>query len=141
MRTARAVSGDLRSSSTGMRYIPGIELVRSYERRWLRRDILAGAVLTALLVPQGMAYAELAGLPPAAGLYATMVPLLAYAVFGPSRILILGPDSAVAPVVAAAIIPIAGADMDRRAALAAFLAILVGGLMVIGGLTGFAFVT
>jgi high affinity sulfate transporter 1 len=124
-----------------MRYLPGIALVRSYRRRWLRRDLLAGVVLTALLVPQGMAYAELAGLPPAAGLYATMVPLLAYAVFGPSRILILGPDSAVAPVVAAAIIPIAGADMDRRAALAAFLAILVGGLMVIGGMTGVAFVT
>src|SRR5215510_10087938 len=102
-----------------MRHLPGIALVRSYRRRWLRRDILAGAVLTALLVPQGMAYA----------------------VLGPSRILILGPDSAVAPVVAAAIIPIAGADTDRRAALAAFLAILVGVLMIAGGLTGFAFVT
>ena len=124
-----------------MRYIPGIELVRSYERRWLRRDIVAGAVLTALLVPQGMAYAELAGLPPATGLYATMVPLLAYAVFGPSRILVLGPDSAVAPVIAAAVIPIAGANLDRRAELAAFLAILVGVLMIVGGLTGFAFIT
>jgi high affinity sulfate transporter 1 len=124
-----------------MRHIPGISVVRSYRRPWLRRDIVAGAVLTALLVPQGMAYAELAGLPPAAGLYATMVPLLAYAVFGPSRILILGPDSAVAPVIAAAVIPIAGNDLERRAALAALLAIVVGILMIVGGLTGFAFIT
>jgi high affinity sulfate transporter 1 len=97
-------------------------------------------LLTAMLVPQGMAYAALAGLPPETGLYATMVPLLAYAVFGPSRILVLGPDSAVAPVVAAAVIPIAGADADARITLAATLAVAVGLMMVAGAAGGLGFV-
>ena len=93
---------------THLRWVPGILVFRRYQRSWLRGDLVAGLVLAALLVPQGMAYAELAGLPAVHGLYATLVPLLAYAILGPSRILVLGPDSAVAPVVAAAIIP------DRR---------------------------
>src|SRR5262245_63875949 len=80
-----------------------------------------------------MAYAALAGLPPVTGLYATLVPLVVYFVFGPSRILILGPDSAVAPLVAAAIVPLAAAG-DERIALAGLLAILVGSIMLIGGL-------
>ena len=86
--------------------------------RMIRKPVLAVFVLTALLVPQGMAYAELAGLPAVTGLYATLVPLVAYAVFGPSRILVLGPDSAVAPLVAASVIPLAGADAAERTALA-----------------------
>jgi high affinity sulfate transporter 1 len=106
----------------------------------LRRDVLAGVVLAALLVPQGMAYAALAGLPPVTGLYATLVPLVVYFVLGPSRILILGPDSAVAPLVAAAIVPLAAAG-DERIALAGMLAILVGSIMFIGGLARFGFVT
>ena len=97
--------------------------------------------MTALLVPQGMAYAELAGLPPVTGVYATMLPLIAYAVFGPSRILVLGPDSAVAPVVAAAIVPLAGEDMSERLALAGLLALLVGGMCVLGGLARLGFLT
>ena len=76
---------------------PGSSSSRTYQRRWLRRDVLAGLVLTALLVPQGMAYAELAGLPAVTGLYTTAVALLAYAALGPSRILVVGPDSALAP--------------------------------------------
>ena len=92
-----------------------------------------------MLVPQGMAYAEFAGLPPVHGLYATMVPLLVYALFGPSRILVLGPDSAVAPVVAAAIIPLAGDDTGERVALAGLLAILVGIACMAGGIGGFGF--
>ena len=86
----------------------------------------------ALLVPQGMAYAQLAGLPPINGLYATMLPLVAYAVFGPSRILVLGPDSAIAPLVAAAIIPLAGASMSARVTLAGALAVMAGGLAIAG---------
>src|SRR3954471_9697937 len=89
-------------------WVPGIAIAKRYQVSWLRGDLVAGFVLAALLVPQGMAYAELAGLPAVHGLYATMIPLLVYALFGPSRILVLGPDSAIAPVVAAAIIPIAG---------------------------------
>ena len=103
---------------------------------------MAGVVLAALLVPQGMAYAQLAGVPPVTGLYATLVPLVVYFLLGPSRILILGPDSAVAPLVAAAIIPLAAAgDASARIALAGLLAIVVGSIMLAGGLARFGFVT
>jgi high affinity sulfate transporter 1 len=124
-----------------VRWVPGIAVSRQYRRSWLRGDLVAGLVLAALLVPQGVAYAELAGLPAVHGLYATMVPLLVYAALGPSRILVLGPDSAVAPVVAAAIIPIAGNDTGERVALAGLLAILVGVACIAGGIAGFGFVT
>lgn len=120
---------------------PGVAVARAYRREWLRGDLVAGMVLAALLVPQGMAYAKLAGLPPVHGLYATMIPLLAYALFGPSRILVLGPDSALAPVVAAAIIPLAGNDTQERIALAGLLALLVGILCLAGGIAGFGFLT
>ncbi len=121
--------------------IPGVGVARSYRREWLRRDVVAGVVLTALLVPQGMAYAELAGLPPVTGLYATLVPLLAYAVFGPSRILVLGPDSALAPLVAAAVIPVAGADPAERVAVAGLLALMVGALLLVGAIARLGFLT
>jgi high affinity sulfate transporter 1 len=119
--------------------VPGVRVVRDYQRRWLGRDLGAGVVLTAMLVPQGMAYAELAGLPAVVGLYATLVPLLAYAVFGPSRILVLGPDSALAPIVAAAIVSVAVSDMDERVALAGLLALLVGAFLLVGGIAGLGF--
>ena len=77
-----------------MRWLPGLRFLLRYERGWLRHDILAGLVLTTMLVPVGVAYAEASGVPGIYGLYATILPLLAYALFGPSRILILGPDSA-----------------------------------------------
>ena len=124
-----------------VRFVPGVERVRTYQRAWLRADVQAGIVLTALLVPQGMAYGALAGLTPVAGIYATMVPLLVYAVLGPSRILIMAPDSAIAPVVAAAIIPLAGADVAARAGLAATLAVMVGILCIAGGLARLGFLT
>ncbi len=123
-------------------WVPGFALLRGYDRARLGRDLPAGIVLAALLVPQGMAYAQLAGLPPVTGLYATLVPLVVYFLLGPSRILILGPDSAVSPLVAAAIIPLAaGGDADERIALAGALALMVGGLMFAGGLARFGFVT
>ena len=78
-------------------FVPGVGLVRSYQRGWLGKDVVAGLVLSALLVPQGMAYAELAGLPPVTGLYTSILCLLGYALFGPSRILVLGPDSSLGP--------------------------------------------
>ncbi len=123
------------------RNLPGPALARDYPRSWLRGDLVAGLVLAALLVPQGMAYAELAGLPAVYGLYATMVPLIVYSLLGPSRILILGPDSAIAPVVAAAIIPIAGNNTSERVALAGMLAVLVGLVCLVGGIAGLGFVT
>ena len=87
---------------------PGLRLLSSYRRSWLSKDLVAGLVLTALLVPQGMAYAELAGLPPITGLYTSILCLVGYAIFGPSRVLVLGPDSSLGPMIAATIIPIVG---------------------------------
>src|SRR3954451_12076738 len=110
------------------RWLPGLVLVRERRGEGLRRDVIAGVVLAALLVPQGMGYAQLAGLPPVTGLYATLVPLVVYFLLGPSRILIISPDSAVCPLVAAAIIPLAGADPDQRIALVVGLVMLAGGL-------------
>jgi MFS superfamily sulfate permease-like transporter len=92
------------------RWVPGVRVVRHYDRSWLR-DLVAGIVLAAILVPQGMAYAELAGLPAVTGLYTTLACLVGYALFGPSRVLVLGPDSSVSPLIFAAITPLlAGGD-------------------------------
>src|SRR5512132_1745258 len=123
-------------------YVPGLALVTSYRRKWLPRDVVAGLVLSALLVPQGMAYADLAGLPPVTGLYTSILCLLGYAVFGPSRILVLGPDSSLGPMIAATIAPLAlaGGDPARAVALASLLGVIVGVLMTAAGLAKFGFV-
>jgi len=122
--------------------VPGLALLRRRRGEGLRRDVVAGVVLAALLVPQGMAYAELAGVPAVTGLYATIVPLGVYFLLGPSRILVLGPDSAVSPLVAAAIVPLTvPGDESSRIALAALLAIMVGAIMFAGGVARFGFVT
>lgn len=120
--------------SPASRWLPGLATVRAYERAWLRADVGAGVVLTALLVPAGMGYAQAAGLPAVSGLHASVVPLLVYAVVGPSRILVLGPDSSLVPLVAAAVLPAASGDPERALALAGLMAILVGGFMLLGGL-------
>ena len=108
-------------------HVPGVAALRTYERRWLRSDVVAGIVLAAILVPQGMAYAELAGLPPVNGLYTTIACLVGYALMGPSKILVLGPDSSLGPLIFAAITPlvVAGDDPATAIALAGMLAILV----------------
>src|SRR6058998_4400005 len=93
-------------------------MLSSYRRSWLRHDVVAGLVLTALLVPQGMAYAQLAGLPPITGLYTSVACLLGYAAFGPSRILVLGPDSSLGPMIAATILPLIAAKGDPKRAIA-----------------------
>ncbi|TCC49172.1 sulfate permease [Kribbella capetownensis] len=123
-------------------YVPGVGLARSYERAWLPKDIVAGLVLSALLVPQGMAYAELAGLPAVTGLYTSILCLLGYAVFGPSRVLVLGPDSSLGPMIAATIAPLllANGDPARAVALASMLAVMVGVVMTVAGLARFGFV-
>src|SRR6201989_1852050 len=114
----------------------------SYRREGLAKDVVAGIVLSTLLVPQGMAYAELAGLPPITGLYTSILCLLGYAVFGPSRVLVLGPDSSLGPMIAATVTPlfVAGGDPAKAVALASLLAILVGVIMVVAGLAKFGFV-
>ena len=121
---------------------PGLRLLSSYQRSWLSKDLVAGLVLTALLVPQGMAYAELAGLPPITGLYTSILCLVGYAIFGPSKILVLGPDSSLGPMIAATIIPIVGANGDpqRAVALASMLALLVGVMTVLAGIAKLGFV-
>ena len=112
---------------TVLRWIPGVRAARTYRRGWTRPDLIAGVVLAAILVPQGMAYAELAGLPPVTGLYTTIGCLIGYAVFGPSRILVLGPDSSISPMIFAAIVPllVAAATPHRAIALAGMLAVIV----------------
>jgi high affinity sulfate transporter 1 len=114
----------------------------SYRRKWLARDVVAGVVLSTLLVPQGMAYAELAGLPPITGLYTSILCLLGYAVFGPSRILVLGPDSSLGPMIAATILPLAGADgnPERAIALASMLALIVGAIMILAAVAKLGFI-
>ena len=121
---------------------PGLGLLSSYRRSWLSKDLVAGLVLTALLVPQGMAYAELAGLPAITGLYTSILCLVGYAIFGPSKILVLGPDSSLGPMIAATIIPIVGAngDPERAIALASMLALLVGVMTVLAGVAKLGFV-
>ncbi len=125
---------------TDVRY--PIRQLAAYRREWLRKDVVAGLVLTALLVPQGMAYAELAGLPPITGLYTSILCLVAYAVFGPSKIMVLGPDSSLGPMIAATIIPIvgAGASAEESVAIASALALMVGAIITIAGLAKLGFV-
>ena len=122
------------------RWLPGFAVVQKYDRRWLPRDLIAGIVLTTLLVPQGMAYAELAGLPAITGLYTTVVCLVAYALVGPSRILVLGPDSALGTMIAATILPLAAGAEDQAIALAGVLAIMVGAIAGGAGLVHLGFI-
>src|SRR5215217_643223 len=128
--------------STLFRTVPGLQAIASYKRQWLAKDIVAGVVLTTLLVPQGMAYAELAGLPLITGLYTSILCLLGYAVFGPSRILVLGPDSSLGPMIAATVLPLvaAGGDPERAVALASMLAIMTAAVMIAAGWAGLGFV-
>ena len=122
-------------------WVPGIRVLRTYERRWTRPDLVAGVVLAAILVPQGMAYAELAGLPPVTGLYTTVGCLIGYAVFGPSRILVLGPDSSISPMIFAALTPLlVGGDTHRAIALAGMLAVIVALIEIGMGLARLGFV-
>ena len=105
------------------------------------RDLAAGFALTAVLLPAGMAYAQAAGLPAIHGLYATIVALIVYALIGPSRILVLGPDSSLAALIAATILPLALGNMERAVALAGGLAMMTGAVCVLAGLAQFGFVT
>lgn len=130
-------------TTTGLAaWVPGIDQVRGYRREWLSKDIVAGLVLSALLVPQGMAYAELAGLPAVTGLYTSILCLVGYAIFGPSKILVLGPDSSLGPMIAATILPLAAADGDpaRAVVLASMLALMTGAIMIAAGVFRFGFI-
>ena len=124
-----------------MRWLPGLVTLRQYQRSWLRHDLVAGIVMTTMLVPVGIAYAEASGLPAITGLYATIVPLLAYAVFGPSRIFVLGPDSSLAPVILAVVLPLSAGDPQRAVAVGGMLALVSGAICVAAGLARLGFIT
>ena len=123
------------------RWLPGLQVLTRYESAWLRHDVVAGLALTAVLVPVGVAYAVASGVPPICGLYATVFGLLAYAVFGPSRVLVLGPDSSLVALVAGVVLPLSGGDPQRAMALAAMMAVVSGVLCIAAGAARLGFVT
>ena len=120
-------------------WAPGVSDLLHYQRIWLRGDVLAGVTVAAYLIPQTMAYATLAGLPPVAGLWAALGPMLVYAILGSSRQLSVGPESTTALMTATALAPLAIGDPVRYAALAAALAVLVGLICVVAGLCRLGF--
>jgi high affinity sulfate transporter 1 len=124
-----------------LRWMPGLRTLLRYEAGWLRHDLVAGLVLATMLVPVGIAYAVASGLPGIYGLYATVVPLLIYAVFGPSRILVLGPDSALAAVILSVVVPLSGGDPQRAVTLAGMMALISGTVCILAGLARLGFVT
>jgi high affinity sulfate transporter 1 len=128
-------------TSSVLRWLPGLRTLRAYQASWLRHDVVAGIVLTTMLVPVGIAYAEASGVPGIYGLYATIVPLLAYALFGPSRILVLGPDSSLAAVILAVVLPLSAGDPNRAVAVAGMMAIVSGVVCIGAGLARLGFVT
>src|SRR3954451_11567199 len=123
-------------------FAPGLKTLTSYKPQWLRQDVVAGLVLTALLVPQGMAYAELAGLPPITGLYTSILCMVGYALVGPSKTLVLGPASSLGPMIAATLLPLVAADGDpaRAVALASVLALMVGAVTTLVGAARLGFI-
>jgi high affinity sulfate transporter 1 len=122
-------------------WLPGLQMLRGYEFAWLRHDVLAGLVLATFLVPVGIAYASASGVPPIHGLYATIAGMLAYAVFGPSRILVNGPDSALAAIILGTILPLSDGDPTRAVALAGAMALVAGVTCVAAGLVRLGFLT
>jgi SulP family sulfate permease len=112
--------------------LPGLVLFRTYRREWLRADVLAGVSVCVVMIPSVIAYAGLMGLPPQHGLYAALVPLLVYPFFGSSRQVIVGPDIAIALLVASAVAPLAAGTGAHAAVLAALVAVLSGLLLLLG---------
>jgi high affinity sulfate transporter 1 len=123
------------------RWLPGLVILRRYQSAWISSDVAAGLVLATILVPVGIAYAEASGIPGIYGLYATIVPLLAYALFGPSRILVLGPDSSLAPVILAVVLAHSGGDAGRAVAIAGMMAIVSGLVCILAGILKLGFFT
>jgi high affinity sulfate transporter 1 len=123
------------------RWLPGLQILTRYEAAWFPRDLMAGLVLTTMLVPVGIAYAVASGVPGIYGLYATIVPLLAYALFGPSRILVLGPDSSLAPVILAVVLPLAAGNPERAVTVASLMAVVSGLVCILIGTLRLGFVT
>src|SRR5260221_8302864 len=124
-----------------LRWAPGLVILRSYEPAWLTHDLVAGIVLTTMLAPVGIAYAVASGVGAIYGLYATIACLLAYALFGPSRILVLGPDSSLAAVIFGVVAPLSGGDPHRGIAIAGVMALVSGAILIVAGIARLGFVT
>src|SRR3954468_9750216 len=124
-----------------LNWVPGVQTLRDYRLSWLRNDVVAGIVLSTMLVPVGIAYAVASGVPAIYGLYATIVPLIVYALFGPSRILVLGPDSALAPIILGVVLSSSLGDPARAVALASGMAIVSGAICILAGVARLGFVT
>src|SRR4051812_5631480 len=124
-----------------VRRVPGLQTLLCYDAAWLRNDVTAGIVLSAMLVPVGVAYAVASGVPAINGLYATAIPLIVYALFGPSRILVLGPDSSLAPVILGVVVPLAAGVPERAVAVAAAIAVVSGAVCMLAGILRLGFVT
>src|SRR6201994_4398943 len=124
-----------------IRWLPGVLTLRQYQATWLAHDVVAGVVLATMLVPVGIAYAVASGVPGIYGLYATIVPLLVYALFGPSRILVLGPDSSLAPVILAVVLPLSHGDPLQAVALASMMAVVSGLVCILIGILHLGFIT
>ena len=124
-----------------IQWLPGLVTLRQYQATWLKQDIAAGIVLVTMLVPVGIAYAVASGVPGIYGLYATIVPLLAYALFGPSRILVLGPDSSLAAVILGVVFPLSDGDALRAVTLAGMMAVVCGVVCILAGIARLGFVT
>ena len=124
-----------------MRWLPGLHALRHYELAWLRHDVVAGLALTAVLIPVGIAYAVASGVPAISGLYATIFGLLAYALFGPSRVLVLGPDSSLVALILAVVLPLSAGDPQRAMALAGMMAVVSGLLCIAAGAARLGFIT
>ena len=122
-------------------WLPGLDTLRRYQATWLPHDLVAGLVLATMLVPVGIAYAVASGVPGIYGLYATIIPLLVYALFGPSRILVLGPDSSLAAVILSVVLPLSGGDPLRAVTLAGMMAIVSGTVLILAGVARLGFVT
>ncbi|MDH4556601.1 sulfate permease [Pseudomonas sp. BN417] len=137
-RVARTRSA---GASAWQRWLPGLQLLHQYQPHWLARDLVAGLVLTSMLVPVGIAYAEASGVPGIYGLYATIVPLLVYALFGPSRILVLGPDSALVAVILTVVLAQSNGDPQRAVVLASMMAVVSGLVCILAGLLRLGFIT
>src|SRR5882672_9518650 len=131
----------MRQQDRWLLWLPGIMTLRQYRWEWLPHEIFAGLVLTTMLVPVGMAYAVASGVPGIYGLYATIIPLLAYAIFGPSRILVLGPDSSLAAVILGVVLPLSGGDPQRAVALAGTMAVVSGIVCILVGAMRLGFIT
>lgn len=123
------------------RWLPGLSVIGHYDIAWLRHDIVAGLALTAVLLPAGIAYSVASGVPAICGLYATIFGLLAYALFGPSRMLVLGPDSSLVALILGIVLPLSAGDSQRAMALAGMLALVSGSVCVLAGTARLGFIT